>query len=113
MLIDPQAVEEIRRLERAMGRNDLLADFVRKLELSLGAFGADFSGRVERGDGPGAVRAAHTLKGTCRQLGASALGDLFAEIEADAKAGDYAGARRKFDAGATLVAESLEALRRA
>jgi HPt (histidine-containing phosphotransfer) domain-containing protein len=96
-----------------MGRTDVLAGFVSKLEQSLAGFAADFSGRVERGDGPGAVRAAHTLKGTCRQLGASALGDLFAAIEADAKAGDYAGARRKFDEGAALVAQSLDALKRA
>jgi HPt (histidine-containing phosphotransfer) domain-containing protein len=113
VLIDPNAVEEIRRLERAMGRDDLLADFVRKLELSLGGFAADFSARVARGDGVGAMRAAHTLKGTCRQLGAAALGDLFAEIEADAKAGDYAGAARKYDEAAGLVAQSIEALKRA
>ena len=113
MLIDPQLIEEIRRLERATGRNDVLSGFMRKLEDTLAGFGAAFSAHVARGDGNAALRAAHTLKGTCHQLGAKALGDLFAEIEAAAKAGDYAGAKRKFDEGATLVAQSLEALKRA
>jgi len=113
VLIDPQLIEEIRRIERATGRNDVLSGLVRTLEGHLAGFGAAFSGHVARGDTAGAVRAAHTLKGTCRQLGAPALGDLFAEIESSAKAGDYAGARRKFDDGASLIAQSIEALKRA
>lgn len=112
-LIDPALIEEIRRIERATGRNDVLSGFVQKLEASLAGFGAAFSAQVARGDAAGAVRAAHTLKGTCRQLGAPALGDLFAEIELAAKAGDFAEAQRKFEAGASLVAQSLEALRSA
>ena len=60
-----------------------------------------------------AVRAAHTLKGTCRQLGALALGNLFGEIESAAKVGDFVRAQRKFDDGAELIARSLEALKRA
>jgi hypothetical protein len=53
------------------------------------------------------------LKGTCHQLGAQALGDLFADIERSTKAGDYAEAKRKFDGGASLIAQSLEALKHA
>jgi len=112
-LIDQEPIEEIRRIERATGRSDVFSGFVRKLEGMLEAFGPTFAESVARGDIAGAVRAAHTLKGTSRQLGAKALGDLFAEIEAAAKAGDYDGAKAKFEAGASLVAESLEALRRA
>lgn len=112
-LIDPALIEEIRRIERATGRNDVLSGFVQKLEATLGGFGAAFSEQVARGDAAGAVRAAHTLKGTCRQLGAPALGDLFAEIEQAAKAGDFAAAQRKFEAGADLVAQSLKALKSA
>jgi HPt (histidine-containing phosphotransfer) domain-containing protein len=112
-LLDPQPIEEIRRIERATGRNDVLAGFVLKLEGTLAGFGAAFSDHIARGDTTGAVRAAHTLKGTCRQLGALALGDLFAEIEDSAKAGDYAEAKRKFEAGAGLIADSLEALKHA
>lgn len=113
VLIDPQLIEEIRQVERATGRADLLSGFVAKLEESLGTFPAAFADCVARGDDKAAVRAAHTLKGTCRQLGALALGDLFGEIESAAKAGDFAGARRKFDEGAELIARSLEALKRA
>lgn len=112
-LLDLELVEEIKRIERATGRNDVLSGFVLKLEASLGGFAAAFSGLVARGDAAGAVRAAHTLKGTCRQLGAMALGDLFAEIESSAKAGDYDSARRQFDGGAVLIAQSIEALKSA
>ena len=113
MLLDLDLVEEIRRIERATGRNDVLSGFVVKLEGNLTGFPAAFSDLVARGDAAGAVRAAHTLKGTCRQLGAVALGDLFSEIESSAKAADYAEASRKFDGGAVLIAQSIEALKRA
>jgi HPt (histidine-containing phosphotransfer) domain-containing protein len=112
-LLDQTLIEEIRRIERATGKNDVLSGFVSRLEGQLAGFGAAFSEQVARGDSKGAVRAAHTLKGTCRQLGAAALGELFAEVEASAKAGDFDEAKRKFEAGSSLVAESLEALKRA
>lgn len=112
-LLDQGLIEEIRRIERATGRTDVLSGFVLKLEGNLAGFGAAFADCIARGDTKGALRAAHTLKGTCRQLGAPALGDLFAEIEDSAKAGDYAEAKRKFDDGASLIAQSLEALKRA
>ena len=112
-LLDRELIDQIRKIEQATGRKDVLAGFVSKLENTIGGFGAAFSDQVARGDKAGAVRAAHTLKGTCRQLGALQLGDLFAEVEAAAKAGDFADAKRKFDAGAALVAQSLEALKKA
>jgi HPt (histidine-containing phosphotransfer) domain-containing protein len=113
VLLDLDLVEEIKRIERATGRNDVLSGFVAKLEASIAGYPAAFSDLVARGDAAGAVRAAHTLKGTCRQLGALALGDLFAEIESSAKAGEYAEARRKFEGGASLIAQSIAALKRA
>jgi HPt (histidine-containing phosphotransfer) domain-containing protein len=112
-LVDPTLIAEIRRIEQMTGRNDVLAGFVVKLEGLLKGFGGTFSDHVARGDGAGAVRAAHTLKGTCLQLGAQALGELFAEVERIAKTGDYAGAKRKFEDNQSLVARSLEALRQA
>ena len=113
IVLDRQRVEEIRRIERAAGRDDVLSGFVRALEGHLAGFAAAFSGYVARGDTTGAERAAHTLKGACHQLGAQALGDLFADIERSARAGDYAQAQRTFEAGADLIAQSLEALKRA
>jgi HPt (histidine-containing phosphotransfer) domain-containing protein len=113
LLVDRELIAQIRRIEQATGRDDVLAGFVRTLEGKLAGFGAAFSDYVARGDTTGATRAAHTLKGTCHQLGAQALGELFDEIERSAKAGDYAEARRKFDSGADLIAQSLEALKQA
>jgi HPt (histidine-containing phosphotransfer) domain-containing protein len=113
LLLDRGLIDEIRRIERATGRDDLLSGFVRQLEGDLAGFGAAFSDYIGRGDATRAVRAAHTLKGVCDQLGARALGDLFADIERSAKAGDYAEATRKFDGGASLIAQSLEALKHA
>jgi HPt (histidine-containing phosphotransfer) domain-containing protein len=112
-LLDRQCIEEIRYIERATGRNDVLAGFVRTLERSLAGFREAFSDCIARGDAKGATRVAHTLKGTCRQLGAQALGDLFADIESRARTGDYAGAKRRFDGGAGLIVQSLQALKRA
>jgi HPt (histidine-containing phosphotransfer) domain-containing protein len=112
-LLDQTLIEEIRRIERATGKNDVLSGFVSRLEGHIAGFGAAFSDHVARGDTKGAVRAAHTLKGTCRQLGAVALGELFGDVEESAKAGNFDEAKRKFEAGASLVAESLDALKRA
>lgn len=113
LLVDRDLIAQIRRIEQATGRDDVLAGFVRTLEGKLAGFGAAFADCVARGDTTGATRAAHTLKGTCHQLGAQALGELFDEIERSAKAGDYAEAQRKFDGSAGLIAQSLEALRQA
>ena len=112
-LLDRQCIDEIRQIERATGRDDVLSGFVRTLEGNVAGFRAAFSDYIARGDIVGAGRAAHTLKGTCHQLGAKALGDLFADIEGSAKAGDYAEAKRKFDDAAGLIAQSIEALKHA
>jgi HPt (histidine-containing phosphotransfer) domain-containing protein len=112
-LLDRQCIDEIRYIERATGRNDVLSGFVAMLERNVASFPGAFNDCLARGDAAGAARAAHTLKGACRQLGARALGDLFAEIEASAKAADYADAQRRFDGGAGLIEQSLRALRAA
>jgi HPt (histidine-containing phosphotransfer) domain-containing protein len=111
LLLDRALIDEIKRIEHATGQNDVLAGFVLKLEGHLAGFAAAFADYIARGDTTGAVRAAHTLKGTCHQLGARALGELFADIERSAKAGDFAEAKRKFDGGTNLIAQSLEALK--
>jgi HPt (histidine-containing phosphotransfer) domain-containing protein len=110
-LLDRTCIEEIRHVERAVGRNDVLSGFIRTLERNLAGFSAAFCDCIARGDPKGAARAAHTLKGACLQLGAEALGHLFADIESSAKAGDYADAIRRFDGGASLIAQSLQALK--
>jgi len=113
LILDRNLVADIRRIEQATGRNGIFAGCVQKLEENLSEFGAAFAACVAKGDAGGAARAAHTLKGSSRQLGAQALGDLFADIERSAKAGDYDQAQRTFEAGAELIADSIEALRNA
>ena len=108
-LLDQSLVEEIRQVERATGKHGLFAGFVRKLEEDLVAF----PGAMEAGDAPSTAKAAHKLKGACRQLGVAALGDLFADIERTAKAGDQDGARRRYQDGTGLISRSLDALKRA
>jgi HPt (histidine-containing phosphotransfer) domain-containing protein len=112
-LLDCRLIADIRKVEQATGRGDLFSGFVDRLEQQLAAFGGQFAAYVAGGDATGAVRAAHTLKGSCGQLGALALRELFSAIEASAKAGDYAEAKRKYETGASLIAESIDALKRA
>lgn len=113
LILDRNLVADIRRIEEATGRNGIFAGCVRKLEENLDEFRDAFAACLSRGDTVGAARAAHTLKGACRQLGAQALGDLFADVERWAKAGDYEEAQRTLEAGADLIADSLDALRTA
>jgi HPt (histidine-containing phosphotransfer) domain-containing protein len=112
-LLDPKFIAEIRLVEQATGQSNVLSGLVRKLETQLAEFPAGFAACLARGDTTGAARAAHTMQGSCSQLGARALGDLFATIESSVKAGNPAEAQRRFDGGAELIAKSLEALKRA
>jgi len=112
-MLDYELIAEIKRVGQLSGREDLFAGFVRNLEGNLEAFGAELSQCVARDDARGAALAAHALKGSCRQLGAPALGDLFARIELAAKAGDYAAAEEAYRSAAGLIAHSLAALKQA
>jgi HPt (histidine-containing phosphotransfer) domain-containing protein len=112
-LLDPELIASIRMIEKASGRSDVLSGLVGKLEVSIAGFAKAFRDCLVHGDTAGAARAAHTLKGSAHQLGAQALGDLFADIERAAKAGDYDGAQRKFHDAGPLIARSFDALRRA
>src|SRR6266850_3721118 len=113
LLLDRDLIAEIKRVGHATGRNDLHAVFFGKLEESLADFPATFSRHLAHGDTAAAVRVAHTLKGSCRQIGAHALGDLFSEIECSARAGDFDAAKCRFEESGELIAQSLEALKQA
>lgn len=112
-LLDATCIAEIRQLECKLGRSDVLCGFIRNLEHNLAGFRAAYCDCLGRGDAKGATRAAHTVKGSCLQLGAQALADLFEKIERSANAGDHAGALHAFDRAAALIFESLEALKSA
>src|SRR5215831_2968842 len=94
-LLDQSLVDEIRQVERATGKHGLFVGFVQKLEEDL----TTFARSIGASDASAAAKAAHKLKGACRQLGVAALGDLFAQVEAAAKAGDQAEALRRFAGG--------------
>jgi HPt (histidine-containing phosphotransfer) domain-containing protein len=111
--LDRELIAQIRLIEHATGQYGMLSEFIRRLEDSLAAFGAALPDYSARGDAAGAALAAHTLKGICLQLGARELGDLFADIERSVQADDYARAKRSFNDGADLIAQSLEALKHA
>ena len=55
VLIDRELIDQIRKIEQATGRNDVLSGFVTKLEGTLKGFGASFSDHVARGDNAGAA----------------------------------------------------------
>jgi HPt (histidine-containing phosphotransfer) domain-containing protein len=112
LILNRDLIAEIRRIEQASGQHDLFVGCVRRLEDSVRGFRAAFESSLARGDSLSAARAAHSLKGSCRQLGAQALGDLFGDIEQWTKVGDYAEARRTFDGGADLIEDSIDALKR-
>ncbi|HUQ76679.1 MAG TPA: Hpt domain-containing protein [Burkholderiales bacterium] len=112
-ILNQDLIAEIRRIEQASGQHGIFANCVRNLDSTIAAFGTAFAACVARGDKKGATLAAHTLKGSCRQLGAQALGDVFADIERCANEADYAEAQRTFEHSARLIAESLEALKQA
>jgi HPt (histidine-containing phosphotransfer) domain-containing protein len=113
LLLDRELIAQIKLIEHATGQHGMLSEFVRRLEGNLAAFGAALPDYIARGDTAGATLAAHTLKGICLQLGALELGDLFAEIERSVQADNYAEAKRTFEGGADLIAQSLEALKHA
>jgi len=111
--LDRELIAQIRLIEHATGQYGMLSEFIRRLEGNLAGFGAAFANYIARGDLAGAALTAHTLKGTCLQLGARELGDMFADIERSVQADDYEEAKRTFDGGADLIAQSLEALKHA
>jgi len=53
---------------------------------------------TDSGDAPGAMRAAHTLKGNSRTFGATELGSICQDAEAAARAGDLDGVLARLDA---------------
>lgn len=112
VVLDQELIDQIRLVERATGQS-VLPSLVRRLEETLNGFPARFADYLARGDNAGAAIAAHTLTGACRQIGARSLGDLFADIQGSVKAGQLAEAQRKLDAGAAVIASSIEALKRA
>jgi signal transduction histidine kinase/DNA-binding response OmpR family regulator/HPt (histidine-containing phosphotransfer) domain-containing protein len=109
VLLDRERFEEIKMLTDEAGP-DVFSGLVRGLEKDLNAFDAGVDGWIAQRDANGMSRAAHSLKGSSRSLGAQALGDLFAEIEKTAKTGDITEAHRIYTAGRKTGPDSILAL---
>lgn len=71
---------------------------------------ADLAGRA---DWPNLARAAHALKGSCGNMGATALSQWASQLERLALAGDAAAVSAAMPALAPLADETLSALRAA
>jgi signal transduction histidine kinase/CheY-like chemotaxis protein len=72
---------------------------------------AKFASMVESRDAAESVaRGAHGIKGAAQNLGASALGDLYAEFEKLAKQGDLAGIQHRLEQSKLLALQSVQAL---
>ena len=109
LLLDEKRSIEIRDLMRESG-----AARYQEMIGNLGKDLAQFADALEATrDAPDAalIRHAHSLKGASRGVGAQALGDLFAELEQLAKAGDATVLTRRHADSHTLIAQSLQALR--
>ncbi|HTE14097.1 MAG TPA: Hpt domain-containing protein, partial [Burkholderiales bacterium] len=111
-LLDRERYEEIRMLTNEAGPN-VFSGLVSRLEKDLNAFDAALVGWMAQQDATGFARAAHSLKGSSLSLGAQALGNLFADVEKLAKAGNLEDAGRKYSQGKDIGVASIAALNHA
>ena len=80
---------------RALGGDGLVKQMAAVfIEHSAGRIGA-MQTAIDAGDLPNAVIAAHTLKGSARQLGLTAMAEACLEVERACKAGDSATANTR------------------
>ena len=90
-VIDPAAIDNLRALSP-----DTDGAFLRELiEIFLQDTPERFTeldATLAKGDAPAAMRAAHTIKGSSGNFGATRLARLAQEVEAHAKAGDLPAA---------------------
>jgi HPt (histidine-containing phosphotransfer) domain-containing protein len=105
--IDPAAIDELLRMvgddREFVGEliDTYLEDSPKQLEAMRDA--------IREEDASALVRPAHTLKSNSRNLGATALAELCAELEAGARRGDLSGASERVAAAeAAFAAARLE-----
>ncbi len=106
--IDPAAIDELLRMvgddRDFLGEliDTYLEDSPRQLEAMREAVG--------EGDVSALVRPAHTLKSNSRNLGATALADLCADLEAGARRGDLSRASERVAAAEAAFAAAQSEL---
>jgi HPt (histidine-containing phosphotransfer) domain-containing protein len=102
-VIDPAVLETLRQMGGGPGV-DVIGDLLGLFRADCRPLLAAIREAVGRGDAPGLRQAAHSLKGAASNLGASALADLCARLEAMGRAGSVAeadpllpGVERQYD----------------
>jgi HPt (histidine-containing phosphotransfer) domain-containing protein len=109
-LIDIERVAEVIDLI-CEGEPAAFARWIDHLETDVAKFAALLAGAGTTESIRSLQGAAHALKGTCLNLGASALGGLFAALERDAKEGNLTTLHQRYAGGRELKAQSIRALR--
>jgi HPt (histidine-containing phosphotransfer) domain-containing protein len=110
-LIDDERVEEMIDLICG-GKHAALNRWIDYLEADLAKFEPLLSGAGTPEGNREIQGAAHSIKGTCLNIGAHALGDVFSGLEQEAKEGASAAAlAARFAASRELGAQSIRALR--
>jgi HPt (histidine-containing phosphotransfer) domain-containing protein len=109
-LIDDERVEEMVDLICG-GKHAALARWIDHLETDVAKFEVLMSGANTVGELREIQGAAHSIKGTCLNIGATVLGSLYAKLEQDAKEGATAALKDNFAAARVVVVQSMQALR--
>jgi HPt (histidine-containing phosphotransfer) domain-containing protein len=109
-LIDDERVEEMIDLICG-GAHAALNRWIDYLVADIAKFEALLPGAGTAGGIREIQSAAHSIKGTCLNIGAQALGARFSRIEQDAKEGAVAAINEHFAAVRVLAAQSVQALR--
>lgn len=107
---DSGAVIDLAELARSVGDEGVVEIVEAILDGSEQAI-ADLDAALERGDAPIVRRHAHTIKTNTAMVGAAAVSDDFAELEALAKTGDLGDAGPIADRARTGYAAALDAMR--
>jgi two-component system, sensor histidine kinase and response regulator len=89
--LDPAVIEGLRELQ-GEGEPDILAELVGLFLQDVGPRLAALSEAVRGGDAGGVRQVAHTLKGSCSNMGARRMGHLCAVLQDRGASGDLSGA---------------------
>jgi HPt (histidine-containing phosphotransfer) domain-containing protein len=109
-LIDHERAEEMIDLI-CEGQHAAFGGWVDHLETDLAKFEAMLPATDTMESNRGIQGAAHSIKGTCLNLGAIALGELFSLLEQDAKEGKTAALNRRYADNLAIRMESIRELR--
>ncbi len=111
-LVDHERVAEVIDLV-CEGEPGAFGKWIDYLVADLAKFQALLSGASTTESHRGIQSAAHSIKGTCLNLGAQALGELFSALEQEARECNSAALNQRYAANRDLETQSIQALRAA